>query len=76
MGQGKAIVKRTVRGSDRYNLMVFPDDGQWLWFVTFASTIPSDAPYWGRFLGCGVAPDEQEAWKQARSVARRGRRRT
>ena len=75
MGQAKAVVKKTATGSDRYNFMVFPDDGKWLWFVTFASMIPTDAPYWGRFLGCGVAPDEKEAWKQARSLAGRYRRR-
>jgi hypothetical protein len=76
MGQAKTLVKKTAHGSDRYNFMVFPDDGQWLWFVTFASMIPTAAPYWGRFLGCGAAPDEKEAWKQARSLAGRSRRRT
>jgi hypothetical protein len=75
MGQPKAIIKKTARGTDRYNFMVFPDGDQWLWFVTFASMIPADAPYWGRFLGCGAARDEKEAWKQARSLASRTRRR-
>ncbi len=69
MGQAKTLVKKSARGSERYNLMVFPDNGRWLWFVTFASTIPTDVPSWGRFLGCGDTADEKEAWRRARSLA-------
>jgi hypothetical protein len=75
MGQAKTVVKHSARGSERYNFMVFPDNGRWLWFVTFASTIPTDVPSWGRFLGCGDAPDENDAWKRARRLAAQHRRR-
>lgn len=75
MGQSKTAVKRSARGSERYNFMVFPDNGQWLWLVTYASTIPTDAPSWGRVLGCGAAPDEKEAWKRARVLAQQYRKR-
>lgn len=75
MAQTKAVVRRTARGSDRYNIMVFPDNDKWLWFVTFATTIPTDVPYWGRVLGCGDAPDEKEAWKRARSLTGRSHKR-
>lgn len=70
MKQAKPVVKKSAHGSERYNVMVFSDNGQWLWFVTFAiaNTIPTDIPYWGRLLGCGDATDEKEAWKQANSL--------
>jgi hypothetical protein len=42
-GAAKTLVKKSTRSSERYNLMVFPDNGRWFWFVTFASTIPRRA---------------------------------
>lgn len=69
MEPAKTVVKKSARGSERYNFVVFPDNGRWLWFVTFASAIPTNVPSWGRFLGCGGASNEQGAWKRARRLA-------
>lgn len=58
-------------GGYTYNLMVFPSEDRWVWFVTLTSATSTDNAQWGRLLGCSDAPDEAEAWKRAKSLVKK-----
>ncbi|HKV44158.1 MAG TPA: hypothetical protein VJT32_05700 [bacterium] len=65
---------RVSHGSDRYDLLVFPTAGRWLWYVTLSGATSSAKASSGRLLGCGESPDEADAWKQAKIVMRASRK--
>ena len=65
MGRDEDVVKHVYHGHDFYSLMVFLDEGRWLWFVTHTDNTPGLTSHWGKLVRQGKSSSREGAWRQA-----------